>query len=59
MAKQRDNQDARVWASSIGSDVIDIRDKRAPNAKHVHLKAALPLDALEALRDIGKKLESK
>jgi len=29
--RRSDSEDARVWASSIGSDTVDIRDRRAAN----------------------------
>ena len=48
--KQRD-EDARVWASSIGSTTIDIVDRKAPNATHRPLRAPLvPTDKLAELR---------
>ena len=44
------NEDVRVWASSIGSSTVDIRDRRGPSQLARPLKAGLKLADLDALR---------
>lgn len=48
--KRRDNEDARVWASSIDADTIDIRDRVAIGSQPRTIRARLPVDKLIELR---------
>lgn len=55
--KRRDNEDARTWASSIGSTTIDIRDKRAPGMPTAPLRA--PLVPIDKLAELQRLLSTK
>lgn len=49
--KRRDNEDAREWASSIGSDTIDIVDAAPGSIARRPLKAPMPMKVLAELRE--------